>query len=84
MASFIAAQQGHSVTLLERNEKLGKKLYITGKGRCNVTNLCTPEAFMQNIPRNPKFLFSALRAFPAASTGGHAANLGLPHRGGAR
>ena len=64
MAATAAAQQGHSVLLLERNEKLGKKLYITGKGRCNVTNLCTPQAFMQNVVRNPKFLFSALRALP--------------------
>ena len=44
------------VLMLERNEKLGKKIYITGKGRCNVTNLCTPQAFMQNVVRNPKFL----------------------------
>ena len=78
MASFIAAQQGHSVTLLERNEKLGKKLYITGKGRCNVTNLCTPEAFMQNIPRNPKFLFSALRAFPPQALVDMLQTLGCP------
>ncbi|HRX07538.1 MAG TPA: NAD(P)/FAD-dependent oxidoreductase [Candidatus Limiplasma sp.] len=64
MAATQAARQGHTVLLLERGEKLGKKIYITGKGRCNVTNLCTPEAFMRNVVRNPKFLFSALRALP--------------------
>ncbi len=64
MAAYQAAQQGHRVLLLERNEKLGKKIYVTGKGRCNVTNQCTPQAFMQNVVRNPKFLFSALRALP--------------------
>ena len=49
-------------TLLERNEKLGRKLYITGKGRCNLTNTAPPELFMQNIVRNPRFLYSALDA----------------------
>ena len=62
MAAVTAAAQGHSVLLLERNEKLGKKIYITGKGRCNVTNLCAPDAFLKNVVRNPKFLFSALNA----------------------
>lgn len=64
MAAATAAEGGAAVTLLERNEKLGKKLYITGKGRCNCTNLCTPEAFRQNVVRNPRFLFSALQALP--------------------
>ncbi|MFH1513658.1 MAG: aminoacetone oxidase family FAD-binding enzyme, partial [Bacillota bacterium] len=64
MAAVTAAQQGHGVLLLERNEKLGKKLYLTGKGRCTVTNLCAPDAFMQNVVRNPRFLYAALTAFP--------------------
>ena len=56
MAAIFAARTGGSVTLLERNEKLGKKVYITGKGRCNVTNDCTLDEFMREVPRNPRFL----------------------------
>ena len=47
------------VTILERNEKLGKKIYITGKGRCNATNACDKEAFFKNIVRNPRFLYAS-------------------------
>ena len=61
MAALFAAQEGARVTLLEKNEKLGKKIYITGKGRCNVTNQCDADTFLQNVPRNPRFLYSALR-----------------------
>lgn len=64
MAAITAAETGAQVTLLERNDRLGKKLYITGKGRCNVTNDCAPEDFFQNVPRNPRFLYSAIYAFP--------------------
>ena len=64
MAAITAAENGAQVTLLERNERLGKKLYITGKGRCNVTNNCAPEDFFPNVPRNPRFLYSAVYAFP--------------------
>lgn len=64
MAALSAAREGASVTLLERNEKLGKKIYITGKGRCNVTNRCDREAFLSRVPRNPRFLYSALSALP--------------------
>ncbi len=60
MAALFAAQNGCRVTLLERNEKLGKKIYITGKGRCNVTNACDTDEFLRNVPRNPRFLYSAL------------------------
>ena len=63
MAALKAAQAGAKVTLLEKNEKLGKKLYITGKGRCNVTNVCDTEEFLRNVPRNPRFLYAALNAF---------------------
>ena len=52
MAAIAAAGRGAQVTLIEPNERLGKKLNITGKGRCNVTNNCTEEALLQNIPRN--------------------------------
>ena len=62
MAAVSAAEAGASVTLLERNEKLGKKIYITGKGRCNVTNDCAPEDFQKQVVRNPRFLFSALHS----------------------
>ncbi len=63
MAAIFAARLGGEVTLLERNEKLGKKVYITGKGRCNVTNDCTLDEFMREVPRNPRFLYSALSYF---------------------
>jgi|GEM_PF-604 len=61
MAAIAAASAGGKVTLFEKNEKLGKKLYITGKGRCNVTNACDPEAFFSNIVRNPRFLYSSFK-----------------------
>ena len=63
-AAIAAAQAGKKVLLLERNDRLGKKLLITGKGRCNVTNDCTPQEVLQNVPRNGRFLFSALTAYP--------------------
>lgn len=63
MAAVFASRKGAKVTLLERNEKLGKKLYITGKGRCNVTNACDPETFIRETPRNGRFLYSALSFF---------------------
>ena len=63
MSAIYAAQMGASVTLLERNEKLGKKIYITGKGRCNVTNDCAQEEFLRQVPRNPRFLYSAMSHF---------------------
>ncbi len=59
MAAVAAAENGHGVLLLEKNEKLGKKLYITGKGRCNVTNACGKDKFFDHIVSNPKFLYSA-------------------------
>ena len=65
-AAITAARQGQRVLLLERNDRLGKKLLITGKGRCNVTNDCTEQEVMGNIPRNGRFLFSALNACPPA------------------
>lgn len=63
-ASIIAAQQGSKVLLLERNDRLGKKLLITGKGRCNVTNDCSAQEVLQNIPRNGRFLYSAIENYP--------------------
>ena len=67
MAAIHASRLGASVTLLERNAKLGKKVYITGKGRCNVTNDCTLDEFMKEVPRNPRFLYSAMSYFSPQS-----------------
>ena len=63
MAAVSAARAGGNVTLLEKNEKLGKKVYITGRGRCNLTNDCDRDEFLSQVPRNPRFLFSALNYF---------------------
>lgn len=62
-AAYFAAKNGHAVTLLEQNEKLGKKLYITGKGRCNITNASDMEELFQNICSNQKFLYSAFYSY---------------------
>lgn len=59
MAAIAAADKGARVTLLEQNEKTGKKVFITGKGRCNITNACDSEAFFDNVISNGKFLYSA-------------------------
>lgn len=63
MAALRAAELSNDVLLLEKNEKLGKKIYITGKGRCNVTNYADIDALFKNINRNPKFMYSALYGF---------------------
>ena len=78
MAAITAARSGGEVTLIEPNEKLGRKLYITGKGRCNVTNACSREELMASIPRNSKFLFSALSRFSAEDTMAFFESLGVP------
>ena len=78
MAAICAARQGASVTLIERNQKVGRKLYITGKGRCNVTNHCSPEEVRANIPRNAKFLYSALEHTPPAWVEEFFESLGVP------
>ena len=58
MAAIAAAENGNKVTLLEQNGKLGKKLFLTGKGRCNICNACPVEELFDNIVTNPKFLYS--------------------------
>lgn len=63
MAAYAASRQGHQVELLEQNEKLGKKLYITGKGRCNVTNAADMDKLLESVVTNPKFLYSAFYQF---------------------
>ncbi|NCE64207.1 NAD(P)/FAD-dependent oxidoreductase [Pseudoflavonifractor sp. 524-17] len=85
MAALTATERGCSVLLVERNQKMGRKLYITGKGRCNVTNDCTPAEVLQNIPRNPKFLTSAVTRFPPEWVKEFFEGLGVPlktERGG--
>ena len=67
-AAITAARQGQRVLLLERNDRLGKKLLITGKGRCNVTNDCSAQEVLQNTPHNGRFLYSAMTAFPPSQT----------------
>ncbi len=63
MAAYASAEQGHEVLLIEKNEKLGKKIYITGKGRCNFTNAVPPDEFLQSVVRGKKFLTSAIYGF---------------------
>ena len=68
MAAVAAAENGHTVTLLEKNEKLGKKVYITGKGRCNLTNNCEVEELLAAVCVNRKFLYSAFYGFTSQDT----------------
>ncbi len=68
MAAITAAENGHSVQILEQNEKLGRKIYITGKGRCNVTNACEADKLFENVVSNPKFLYSAFNEFTNEQT----------------
>ena len=68
MAAGTASSLGADVTLYEHTDRLGKKLAITGKGRCNVTNACTTEEFLANVPHNPRFLYAALSAFSPEDT----------------
>jgi len=77
MAAGESARLGAEVTLFEKNEKLGKKLAITGKGRCNVTNLCDINEFLSNVATNPKFLYSALNYFSVRDCMDFFENLGV-------
>ena len=77
-AALFAARAGASVTLLEKNEKLGKKVYITGKGRCNLTNDCDRDEFLAQVPRNPRFLYSALQFFSPQDMMALLENAGCP------
>ena len=67
LAAIKAAEHGHAVTLFEQNEKLGKKLFITGKGRCNVTNAADRDGFFRHVVRNPRFLYSAYAHFDSGA-----------------
>jgi hypothetical protein len=78
MAAGTARSNGADVTLFERNERLGVKLRITGKGRCNVTNNCTRQEFFDNVVSNPRFLYSAFSEFSNTDTMAFFENLGVP------
>ena len=78
MAAIAAAERGASVTLLEPNERLGKKLNITGKGRCNVTNNADAQTLLANVPRNGKFLYSAFSRFDGRAAMAFFQALGVP------
>ena len=78
MAAISAAECGADVTLIERNQVCGKKLKITGKGRCNVTNACDTREFIQHVPTNPRFLYSALNRFSTDDTQSFFENAGVP------
>ena len=78
MAAIAAARNGHKVTILEKNEKLGKKLFITGKGRCNLTNACDRDTFFGQVVTNPKFMFKAYHSFNNFDTMDLFEQLGLP------
>ena len=78
MASVAAAENGASVTLLEPNERLGKKVNITGKGRCNLTNDCSTEEMLRCVPGNGRFLYSALSRFDCRDTMAFFEALGVP------
>ncbi|MEG0615827.1 MAG: NAD(P)/FAD-dependent oxidoreductase, partial [Oscillospiraceae bacterium] len=78
IAAITGAKQGKKILILERNDRLGKKLLITGKGRCNVTNACDLDEFMSNIPSNGRFLFSAFSGFTSADVMEFFTELGVP------
>lgn len=78
MTGLMIAKKGHQVILLEKNDKLGKKIYITGKGRCNVTNAVTGNEFLANVVRNPKFIMSSEVRFNSQDTMNLFEELGVP------
>ena len=78
MAAVTAARNGADVILFEKNEKLGRKLRITGKGRCNVTNDCDKNEFLSNVATNPKFLYAAISRFTTADTKDFFEECGVP------
>ncbi len=78
MAAIHSAYMGAEVILYEKNDRLGKKLRITGKGRCNVTNDSSIEEFLQNVPTNPRFLYAALNRFSTADTMNFFEDCGVP------
>ncbi|MBQ4542226.1 MAG: NAD(P)/FAD-dependent oxidoreductase [Clostridia bacterium] len=78
MCATMIARKGHDVTLFEKNEKLGKKIYITGKGRCNVTNATTGNEFLQNVVSGKKFVMGAITRFNSNDTMNFFEEVGVP------
>ena len=78
MMCAIKAAENHQVTIFEKNEKLGKKLFITGKGRCNLTNYCDEREFLKNIVNNSSFMYSSIYSFSPFTTYFYFEELGLP------
>jgi predicted Rossmann fold flavoprotein len=78
MAAISAARVGGEVVIYERNDRCGRKLRITGKGRCNVTNDCNTQEFLANVPTNPRFLYSALDRFSTEDTKAFFEEEGVP------
>ena len=78
MAAILAAKNGHEVTVFEKNAKTGKKIYITGKGRCNITNAVENTELIKNTIRNPKFMYSAFSAFSSENVINFFENMGCP------
>lgn len=78
MMCAIKAAENHQVTIFEKNEKLGKKLFITGKGRCNLTNYCDEREFLKNIVNNSSFMYSSIYSFSPFTTYHYFEELGLP------
>lgn len=77
MAGGVAAQNSASVTIIEKNQRVGRKILITGKGRCNITNNCDEQTFIQNVPVNGRFLYSAINSFNSQDVMSFFENLGL-------
>ncbi|WP_297392544.1 NAD(P)/FAD-dependent oxidoreductase [uncultured Peptoniphilus sp.] len=78
MMCAIKAAENHQVTIFEKNEKLGKKLFITGKGRCNLTNYCDEREFLKNLVNNSSFMYSSIYSFSPFTTYYYFEELGLP------
>ena len=78
MMCAIKAAENHQITIFEKNEKLGKKLFITGKGRCNLTNYCDEREFLKNMVNNSNFMYSSIYSFSPFTTYYYFEELGLP------
>lgn len=78
MAAIVCARRGASVTIYEKNERPGRKLMITGKGRCNLTNNCTTNEFISNVPKNPRFMYGPISRFTPSDTIAFFEELGVP------
>ena len=77
-AGIFSAGNGNDTLIIEPNDRLGKKLMITGKGRCNITNACDVQTFIKNVPRNSSFLYSAVSRYDSSDLMGFIEGLGVP------